>query len=212
MHGGMAGIKRMKAWGRSEMLWDGGRCAFCIKNLKPTLTSVPIDSMLLPLQTWVVNVVVEKLMVRCYNLIFFLFFFFWVAFMGEKARALLPHGTPPPLLFTQMLPRVWLISWEKKTTIFLLGGGWVRERCEEESEIKSCVTKLGMRTRAYDKNLAVTTDLWKDWGKATKKPGIVALAHADFGNSQPNRRDLKEQWSVTMQLELGHWVWAHGVS
>lgn len=212
MHGGMAGIKRMKAWGRSEMLWDGGRCAFCIKNLKPTLTSVPIDSMLLPLQTWVVNVVVEKLMVRCYNLIFFLFSFFELL-SWAKRRGPCSHMAPLHRFCLLRCCRVCDSSLgRKKTTIFLLGGGWVRERCEEESEIKSCVTKLGMRTRAYDKNLAVTTDLWKDWGKATKKPGIVALAHADFGNSQPNRRDLKEQWSVTMQLELGHWVWAHGVS
>lgn len=103
--------------------------------------------------------------------LFFFFLFFELLSWAKKRGPLLPHGTPPPLLFTQMLPRVWLISWEKKTTIFLLGGGWVRERCEEESEIKSCVTKLGMRTRAYDKNLAVTTDLWKDWGENNKEAG-----------------------------------------
>lgn len=80
--------------------------------------------------------------------------------MGEKARAFAPTWHPSTaFVYSDVAACVTHLLGKKKTTIFLLGGGWVRERCEEESEIKSCVTKLGMRTRAYDKNLAVTTDL-----------------------------------------------------
>ena len=124
MHGGMAGIKRMKAWGRSEMLWDGGRCAFCIKNLKPTLTSVPIDSMLLPLQTWVVNVVVEKLMVRCYNLIFFLFL---SCFHGRKGEGLAPTWHPSTaFVYSDVAACVTHLLGEKNDDI--LAWWWLGER------------------------------------------------------------------------------------
>lgn len=127
MHGGMAGIKRMKAWGRSEMLWDGGRCAFCIKNLKPTLTSVPIDSMLLPLQTWVVNVVVEKLMVRCYNLIFFLFSFFELL-SWAKRRGPCSHMAPLHRFCLLRCCRLCDSSLGKKKNDDILAWWWLGER------------------------------------------------------------------------------------
>lgn len=192
------------------MLWDGGRCAFCIKNLKPTLTTVPIDSMLLPLQTWVVNVVVEKLMVRCYNLIFFLFSFFELLSWTKKRGPLLPHGTPPPLLFTQMLPLVWLISWEKKNDD-ILAWWWLgeREMWGRERNQVMCDEVRNEDTGIWQK---FGRDYWlvKGLGESNKEAGYCGSGSCrlwKFGTQQKGLEGTVERDNATGvgSLSLSTW-------